>query len=317
MKQIHINGLETMPVLGLGTWKSTRDEVGPAVSAALKIGYRHFDCASIYNNEKEIGTALATALKTGQITREQLWISSKLWNNAHAAKHVRPALERTLKNLQLDHLDLYLIHWPVSFRADITFPKRPDQFISPEQLPIIETWRAMEKMVKKGLCRHIGVCNFSLKRLKALKDLASIQPYTNQIELHPYLQQPEMVEYCSKNSVQLTAYSPLGSGKIPDRENQNNFVSLLNHPKILHLATIYDVSPAQILIAWALTRKTAVIPKSVHPRRLEENYKAQQIVIDSCDMKQIDQIDLGHRFLDGAYFAPAGSPYNLANLWDE
>jgi len=317
MKQIPINGLETMPTLGLGTWKSARDEVGSAVTTALKIGYRHFDCASIYNNEKEIGTALTAAFNRGEVKREGIWISSKLWNNAHAPKHVRPALERTLKNLQLDHLDLYLIHWPVSFNADITFPKRPDQFISPEQLPIIDTWRAMEKMVKKGLCRYIGVCNFSIKRLMALKDLASIQPYTNQIELHPYLQQPEMAEYCAQNSIQLTAYSPLGSGKIPVIENQKDAVSLFNHPIILNLATKYHVSPAQILIAWALTRKTAVIPKSVHPKRLEENYNAQHVVIDDCDMKDIGRIDLGHRFLDGAFFAPAGSPYSVAKLWDE
>lgn len=317
MQQISINGLATMPSLGLGTWKLTRDEVGPTITTALKIGYRHFDCASIYNNEKEIGTALAAAIKSGQTKREQLWISSKLWNNAHTPKHVRPALERTLKNLQLDHLDLFLIHWPVSFNADITFPKRPDQFISPEDLPIIETWKAMEKMVKKGLCRYIGVCNFSIKRLMALKDLASIQPYTNQIELHPYLQQPQMVEYCAQNSIQLTAYSPLGSGKIPDIENQKDLVSLVKNPIILDLATKYHVSPAQILISWALKRKTAVIPKSVHPKWLEENFNAQHVVIDDCDMKEIGQIDLDHRFLDGAFFAPPGSPYSVAKLWDE
>ncbi|PHR29931.1 MAG: aldehyde oxidoreductase [Desulfotalea sp.] len=317
MTHTPIDGLATIPRLGLGTWKSKRGEVGAAITAALDIGYRHFDCASIYNNEKEIGTALSAAISTGTVRREQLWISSKLWNNAHAAKHVRPALERTLKNLQLDHLDLYLIHWPVSFKADITFPKRPEQFIAAADLPIIETWRAMEKMVKKGLCRHIGVCNFNTRRLIELEENGSQKPYTNQIELHPFLQQPQMIKYCAKSSIQLTAYSPLGSGKAPQREDLKATVSLLNHPKIVNLALKKQATPAQILIAWALTRQTIVIPKSIHHARLMENFQAQHITISTNEMMDLCQIDLGHRFLDGSFFAPPGSPYTVNNLWDE
>lgn len=306
-----------IPPVGLGTWKLTREDVAPTITAALSIGYRHFDCASIYNNEKEIGAALQGAFESGTVQREELWVSSKLWNNAHAAKHVRPALERTLKNLRLDHLDLYLIHWPVSFRADITFPKRPDQFIPLEKLPIIETWRAMEKLARKGLCRHIGVCNFTLRRLAELQQHASIQPYTNQIELHPFLQQHEMLKYCRQNSIHLTAYSPLGSGKVPEIEGQKDLHSLINEPTIQQLAIKYNATPAQILLAWGLRRKTIVIPKSVHPKRLAENYLAQNIMLDSSDMDLIHQLDLGYRFLDGAFFASPGSPYTVAELWDE
>lgn len=311
-----LDGLESIPTIGLGTWKLTRDEVGPTVAAAINVGYRHFDCASIYNNEKEIGAALAAAVESGTVKREEIWISSKLWSNAHAAKHVRPALERTLKNLQLGHLDLYLIHWPVSFRADITFPKHPDQFISPEDLPIIQTWKAMEKMVKKGLCKHIGVCNFSISKLRDLHKQATIKPYTNQIELHPYLQQPEMVRYCNENSMRLTAYSPLGSGKVPTTRGKD-IPSLLTHPKIKNLATKYNATPAQILIAWGLKRKTIVIPKSIHPKHLLENYNAQNITIDNSDMEHIHQLDLKYRFLDGTHFTQSGSPYTHATLWDE
>ena len=310
-----IEGLPAIPKLGLGTWKSARGEIGPAVTAAIKTGYRHFDCAPVYNNEKEIGAALAAACKSGKVRREQLWVTSKLWNNAHAAKHVRPALERTLKNLQLDHLDLYLIHWPVSFRADITFPKRPDGFIAPEKLPIIETWRAMEKMVKKGLCRYIGVCNFSIRRLTALQNVAVIQPYSNQIELHPFLQQQKMLMFCRQNSIRLTAYSPLGSGKSP--ASPEGTPSLLSHPLIATLANKYQATPAQVLLAWGLKRQTIVIPKSIDPIRLKENFQALQLILDDADMQTLCQIDLGYRFLDGAFFATPCSPYTVKWLWED
>lgn len=312
-----LDGLETIPKIGLGTWKIPRDEAWPTIATAIEVGYRHFDCASIYNNEKEIGPAFKTAFDSGKITREKIWVSSKLWCNAHAAKHVRPALERTLKNLQLDYLDLYLIHWPVSFRADVTFPKRSDQYISLDDLPIIQTWKAMERMVQKGLCRHIGVANFSIPKLRELNREATIGPYTNQIELHPYLQQHEMVQYCHTHSIKLTAYSPLGSGKIPETTGDKNVPSLLTNPKIQYLATKYNASPAQILIAWGLNRKTIVIPKSIHPTRLLENYTSQKIVLDNSDMQELHQLDLNYRFLDGSHFTQSGSPYTRAALWDE
>lgn len=311
------DGLESIPVVGLGTWKIPKGEVGATIATAIDVGYRHFDCASIYNNEKEIGTALTVAFDNGAVTREEIWVSSKLWSNAHAAKHVRPALERTLKNLQLNHLDLYLIHWPVSFHADITFPKSSDQFIAPGDLPIIQTWKAMEKLVKKGLCRHIGICNFSLVKLRDLHKQATIKPYTNQIELHPYLQQPEIVKYCKDNSMRLTAYSPLGSGKIPETSLGKDIPSLLNHPQIRCLATKYNATPAQILIAWGLKRKTIVIPKSIHPKRLLGNYNSQNISLNNSDMAELYQLDLKYRFLDGTHFTQSGSPYTHATLWDE
>ncbi len=306
-------GLSSIPPIGLGTWKSKRGEVGEAVTTALEIGYRHIDCASIYNNEREIGVALSGSIESGTLGREEIWVTSKLWNNAHAAKHVRPALERSLKNLQLDYLDLYLIHWPVAFKADITFPKRPEQFIPLEDLPIIETWRAMEKLVKKGLCRHIGVSNFSIARLKQLQSQANIQPLVNQIELHPLLQQHDMVRHCRATGVQLTAYSPLGSAQ-RDEETDHN---LFQHPVILELGDKYSASPAQILLAWNVQRGVTVIPKSVQQQRLQENYDALSLELQSKDMTTITTLDRGHRFLDGAFFATPGSPYTVQDLWKD
>lgn len=313
MKESNVDGVSSIPPIGLGTWKSKKGEVGDAVSTALDIGYRHIDCASIYNNEKEIGAALFSNIEAGKLSRNEIWITSKLWNNAHAPKHVRPALERSLKNLQLDYLDLYLIHWPVAFKADITFPKRPDQYIALEDLPIIETWRAMEKMVKKGLCRHIGVSNFSISRLKELQSQATIQPLVNQIELHPLLQQADMVHHCRTTAVQLTAYSPLGSAQRDEEPTCNLFQNSL----IRELADKYSASPAQILLAWNIHRGVAVIPKSIQRDRLEENYHALTLELQAEDMAVIATLDRGHRFLDGAFYATPGSPYSVQDLWKD
>lgn len=317
MKFLSITDNDTIPALGLGTWKSNNGEAAQAVSKAIEIGYRHIDCASIYQNQKEIGTALTAAIGSGQVKREELWITSKLWNNAHAKKHVQPALERTLKDLQLDYLDLYLIHWPVNFKPDIVFPKRPEEFLAPDAIPIIETWQAMEKMVKKGLCRFIGVCNFNLTRLIDLKRQAKIQPVMNQIELHPYLQQVKMLEYCKEHDVLLTAYSPLGSADRPTALKKDNEPSLLDHPIVLRIAASRSITPGQVLLVWGLSRGTVVIPKSVNPERLTENFLAADLELEASDLQAIDELEQGYRFVDGAFFEAPGSPYTVAGLWED
>ncbi len=316
MKYLPVNNTETIPALGLGTWKSTPGEVAKAVSTAIDIGYRHIDCASIYQNQTEIGTALADALG-GAVKREELWITSKLWNNAHAQKHVQPALERTLKDLQLDYLDLYLIHWPIHFQANVMFPKKPEEFLAPAAIPIIETWQVMEKMVKKGLCRFIGVCNFNLPRLIELKSQAFVQPLMNQIELHPLLQQQKMFDYCEENNVLLTAYSPLGSGDRPAALKKVHEPSLLTQPIIVDIATRRRMTPAQVLLAWGLSRGTVVIPKSTNAARLQENFQAVDFTLEATDMQAIERLEQGYRFVDGSFFASPGSPYTVAGLWEE
>lgn len=317
MKYFPITDSDTMPALGLGTWKSSNGEVAGAVTQAIEIGYRHIDCASIYQNQKEIGTALAGAVKKGQLKREELWVTSKLWNNAHAKKHVQPALERTLKDLQLDYLDLYLIHWPINFQPNIVFPRRAEEYLGPDEIPIIETWQAMENMVKKGLCRFIGVCNFNLSRLDALRSQAQIQPVVNQIELHPYLQQKKMVEYCKEHEVLLTAYSPLGSGDRPAALKKKDEPSLLGHLDVLHIAEKRGITPAQVLLAWGLARGTAVIPKSVNTERLKENFHAADLKLEIEDLSALNSLEQGYRFVDGAFFQTPGSPYSVADLWKE
>ncbi|MEL6342938.1 MAG: aldo/keto reductase, partial [Myxococcota bacterium] len=205
MKTLTFPNGDAQPALGLGTWKSARGEVAAAVKSAIEMGYRHIDCAHIYGNEGEIGEALAELFAAGVVRREELWITSKLWNDSHAPADVRPAIAVTLKNLQLDYLDLYLIHWPISLRKNAPRPLQADGFISPADLPLSTTWAAMEDLVDAGLTRHVGVSNCNIPKIAALLETARHAPACNQIELHPYLQQPELVRWCLDNGIQVTA----------------------------------------------------------------------------------------------------------------
>jgi alcohol dehydrogenase (NADP+) len=317
MQQYPLPGGGTIPALGLGTWKSAPGEVTAAVEEALAVGYRHIDCAPAYLNEPEVGAAVNKAIAAGTVSRQDLWLTSKLWNNAHAPDLVQPALKKTLLDLQVDYLDLYLIHWPVLFRSDVMFPRRGEEYLPLDRIPIIETWQALEACVAKGLTRYIGVCNFSVKKLDALRQQATVHPVNNQIELHPYLQQREMLEYCRTHDIQLTAYAPLGSGDRPKGMKRSDEPSLLDNPVIQRVAARHKVSPGQVLLSWALARKTVVIPKSVHPQRIRENLAATDLILDAGDLEEIATLDNGYRFVDGSFFQAPGSPYTMKELWDE
>lgn len=307
---------DEMPQLGLGTWKSKPGEVYDAVKEALRLGYRHIDCAHIYGNEAEVGQALEEAM-TGGVKREDLWITSKLWNSSHHPENVQPALQTTLKNLRLDYLDLYLMHWPVAHKADAVFPKSADDLISLDDLPVTKTWGGMEGCVDEGLARHIGVSNFSARKLQTLLNEARIKPAMNQVELHPYLQQSDLLGFCMDNDIHVTAYSPLGSSDRPEGMKQEGEPVLLEDATIKVLADRHQASPAQILIAWALHRGTAVIPKSVNPQRLEQNLKAAELSLTEAEMENIAGLDRHRRYVGGEAWAKPGSGYTIENLWDE
>ena len=314
MTHLTFKNNDRLPALGLGTWKSKPGEIGTAIREAIHIGYRHFDCSPIYGNEAEIGTAFSEAFAAGDVKREELWVTSKLWNDHHRLHEVRPALEKTLSDLQLGYLDLYLIHWPVVLKKGAPFPFSADAFLSLEEVPIEETWRGMEACLEAGLCRHIGVSNFSLEKTKALLAHAKHAPEMNQVESHPLLPQKELFDFCQKNGVHFTAYSPLGSRDLPGGKKEKP--DLFDLKPIREIAEAHGCPPAQILLAWAVRRGTAVIPKSVNPVRLRQNLEAAKLELSEKEMGKIAAIESRFRFIDGSFWTPEGSPYTLGNLWE-
>ena len=317
MKTLEFANGDQMPIIGLGTWKSTSSDIYEVVNDALRLGYRHIDCAAIYGNETGVGQALTNSFNAGAVKRDEVWITSKLWNNAHAPEDVQPTLEKTLSDLNLEYLDLYLMHWPIAYKKHVQYHTSAEDFIPIDELPISDTWKEMEKMVGKGLCKHIGVSNFSIKKLDALLKTAKIKPEMNQIELHPYLQQPAMVEFCKSNSIYLTGYAPLGSSDRPARLKVDNEPVVLSDPVILEIAGRNGITPAQVLLSWAVHRGTSVIPKSVKKERLKENLDAAKLSLSEQDLLDIIALDKHRRYISGTFWAVEGGPYTLENIWDE
>jgi alcohol dehydrogenase (NADP+) len=250
------------------------------------------------------------------VTRQELWITSKLWNNAHLPDLVFPALEQTLNDLQIEYIDLYLMHWPVALRPDIIFPAKGDEFMSLTDIPLIDTWRALEKPQRQGLCRHIGVSNFNIPKIKALMQHGGTKPECNQVESHPILAQNKLLSFCKEQHIAYTAYSPLGSLDRPARVRKSNDPNLLENPVITQIANELSSTPGQLLIAWAMQRGTAVIPKSSNPGRLRQNFEAVEITLSTDQMQKIGALDRNHRFIDGSIWTIEGSPYTLEDLWN-
>ncbi|WP_232834946.1 aldo/keto reductase [Pleomorphovibrio marinus] len=307
---------DQMPAMGLGTWRSEPKEVFNAVIEAINYGYRHIDCAHIYQNEKEIGEALQKAFSDKLVKREDLWITSKLWNDSHLSHDVHPALKNTLSNLQIKYLDLYLIHWPVAIKKGIDFPSTSGDFLSYQEAPLPETWEAMESLHELGLVRHIGVSNFNRNKLKEILASCKIPPEVNQVELHPYLPQHKLKEFCDQNSIFLTAYGPLGAAYRVDNK-EVDLPILLEDKTLKEIANSHNATAAQVALSWGMRRGTSVIPKSVHPKRIQENFDALKIQLSENQMKVMDQLEGPHRYTPGPAWVIEGSPYKLSDLWDE
>lgn len=305
-----------MPLFGLGTWKSAPGEVYAAVREAINLGYRHIDCALIYGNEVEIGNAIRDAIDAGQVSRNQLWITSKLWCSSHGRDNVEAAIKTSLRDLGLFYLDLYLIHWPVPIKPGLLFPAGAEDFVSPSQIPIRSTWEGMEAAVDAGLTRHIGVSNFSINKLSDLLGYCRIRPAVNQVELHPLLQQTQLLEFCRNQGIHVTAYSPLGSLDRTAFAKSADTPVLLDHPVIRSIAAGRGCTAAQVLIAWHLQRGISTIPKSVSPARLRENLAATEIKLSQQDLDQLAGLDQNVRLVDGSFWVMEGGPWTLSTLWD-
>ncbi|CAK9795121.1 Aldo-keto reductase family 1 member B10 [Anthophora plagiata] len=282
------------PILGLGTWKSKPNQVTQAVKDAIDIGYRHVDCAFVYENEKEVGEAIAAKIKEGVVKREDLFITSKLWNTFHKPELVETGLQKTLKNLGLQYLDLYLMHSPVAFPpGEEIFPKDDDGNLLTDDTDYVDTWLAMEKLVKKGLVKNIGISNFNQEQIERLLEKCTIKPVTNQVECHPYLTVKEDSDFCKSKGITITAYSPFAS---PDRSfAKPNEPLVLEDPTLTELAAKYKKSTAQIALRYQTQRGHIVIPKSVTKSRIQQNFEIFDFELSPKDMQSIDNLNRNRR----------------------
>ena len=309
-----------IPGIGLGTFGSDRysgAEVAEAVKDAIALGYRHIDCAAAYGNEHLIGPALQAAMAAG-VAREDLWITSKLWNTMHGEGDVLLACAQTLKHLKLDYLDLYLIHWPF---PNNHAPGASANARDPYAVPYIhahymKTWRQMEQLVKTGLVKHIGTSNMTIPKLELLLRDAAIKPACNEIELHPHFQQPELFDFLVKNNIVPIGYAPIGSPERPQRDKTVTDTVVIEDPVIVNIAKRLNVHPAVVCVKWAVQRGQVPIPFSVYPSQYLSNLQAVvQDPLTDGEMQAIAGIDKNCRLIKGVVFLWEHAK-GWEDLWD-
>jgi aldehyde reductase len=302
VKTVKFNNGKLYPILGLGTWQAgtvSSDEqntaVVDAIKSAIDIGYRHFDCAAIYNIEKPVGKALNDKITEGVIKRDEVYITSKLWNDKHRPELVEEALKNTLNDLSMSYVDLYLIHWPFSTSEDPNATDSEGRLLGSE-ISYLDTWKAMERCVQSGLTKSIGVSNFTIRQLKDILGVATIKPVVNQVECHPYLTQNKLKEFCESNGVLLTGYAPLGSAKRSWAGPEED--AILDEPVVKQLANKYKKTNAQVLIKFQIQRGVIVIPKSSNPERQKENFDVWDFELSKEDIISLESLNKNARYFE-------------------
>jgi D-xylose reductase len=301
-----------MPAVGFGLWKIEKSDTAVMVCQAIEAGYRHLDSAADYGNEVEVGDGIRDAIGKGLCAREDLWLTSKLWNTFHRPEHVREACEKTLADLGVDYLDLYLVHFPIALKyvpiAEryppewIFDPKADQPSMEIDPVPLADTWRAMEELVSAGLVRNIGVCNYNSALLHDLMAYATIKPAMLQIESHPYLTQGRLVQLAQSYDIAVTAFSPLGAGSYVELEMASQQESVLGQSVVVDIAGRLQRTPAQIVLRWGVQRGTAVIPKTSRAERLAENLAVFDFELSDDDMAAISGLNQNRRFNDPGAF---------------
>ncbi len=314
--------MNEIPKVGLGTFGSdsvNNESIGAAVEYAIKMGWRHIDCASVYGNEDVIGATLKKLFSEGVVKREDLWVTSKLWNDKHAEEDVIPSCKKTLSDLGLDYVDLYLVHWPFPnyHPPNCTIDSR-----SPDAKPYInedfvKTWRKMEELVEMGLVKRIGTSNMTIKKFEQFLPCATIKPYANELELHPHFQQPELLQYIIDKGIIPIGFCPLGSPGRPERDRTENDTVDMEDPVIVEIAKNHGVHPASICLKWASAKGAIPVPFSTNPRNIDSNFKAvMEDPLTDDEMNAISKIDKKCRLVKGHVFLWEEAK-DWEDLWDE
>jgi alcohol dehydrogenase (NADP+) len=309
-----------MPGVGIGTFGSDRfsaQDIADAVEDAIKSGYRLVDCAACYGNEDLIGKAIENAMASG-IKREELFITSKVWNDMHGQGDILLSVAKTLKDLRLDYLDLYFVHWPFpnyhppgcdgDARNPLSRPYIQEEFMA--------CWRQMERLVDMGLVKQIGVSNVTIPKLELILRDCRIKPAVNEMELHPCFQQPELYDFCKKNGIEIIGFCPIGSPTRPDRDKTDTDVADIEVPELVEIAKAHGVHPAVICLKWAVQRGHSPIPFSIHRNEYMSNLKCSfEDPLTEEEMKVLATIDKECRLIKGQVFLWEGAD-TWEDLWD-
>lgn len=312
---------EEIPCIGMGTFGSDRfapDQVSSAVAGAIRCGYRLFDCASVYGNEEQIGRVFAQAFAEGVVRREELHITSKVWNDMHGKGGVLLSLAKTLKDLQLDYVDTYFLHWPFpNYHA----PGCDGDSRNPDSKPFsvaefMATWRQLERIHDMGLARNIGMSNMTIPKLEAVLPLCRVKPALIEMELHPCFQQPELYDYCAERGIQPVGFCPIGSPNRPDRDKTEDDIADLQVPELVEIARVHNVHPAVVCLKWAVQRGQIPIPFSVDEAHYVSNLRCTvEDPLTDEEMAVIKSIDQNCRLIKGQVFLWPGAA-GWQDLWD-